>query len=210
MGQEEESGSKELGPAPVIYANFKRRTEAPRDEGEYGDTGTRDFVFGPLPSVHICCPALEESDLTFSFPALYPSAFRVKRGTPTLLNPSIQRSVEDTNLLFEVLWSGLYLDAGEGVLRVADDELASLRRLKPLEVVCEDVLPRTLSDILRLCHQLEQHRGHLNGQDFERTVLTMVYTAQKLAHATPGHQRELWGDAFLQLYKAIKGDLKVE
>ncbi|XP_072529922.1 protein FAM180A [Salminus brasiliensis] len=142
--------------------------------------------------------------------ALYPSAFRVKRGTPTLLNPSIQRSVEDTDLLYEALWSGLYLDAREGVLRVVDEELASLRRLQSLEVVCEDVLPRTLSDIRRLCHQLEQHRGHLNREDFERTVLTMVYTAQRLAQATPGHQRELWADTFLQLYKAIKGDLRAE
>ncbi|XP_053498392.1 uncharacterized protein LOC128618676 isoform X1 [Ictalurus furcatus] len=32
---------------------------------------------------------------------LYPSAFRTKRGTPALLNPSIQRSVEDANLLYE-------------------------------------------------------------------------------------------------------------
>ncbi|KAL7867601.1 hypothetical protein SRHO_G00089850 [Serrasalmus rhombeus] len=142
--------------------------------------------------------------------ALYPSAFRVKRGTPTLLNPSIQRSVEDANLLYEALWSGLYVDTGEGVLHVADEELASLRQLQPLEVVCEDILPRTLSDIRRLCHQLEQRQGHLSREDFERTVLTMVYTAEKLAQATPGHQKELWEDAFVQLYKAIKRDLRAE
>lgn len=34
--------------------------------------------------------------------ALYPSAFRIKRGTHTLVNPTFQLSVEDTALLFEV------------------------------------------------------------------------------------------------------------
>ncbi|KAF7701763.1 protein FAM180A [Silurus meridionalis] len=141
---------------------------------------------------------------------LYPSALRVKRGTPELLNPSVQRSVEDANLLYEVVWSGLYVEPEKSVLRVADEELASLRSLQPLEVVCEDVLPRTLSDIRRLCHQLEQHRARLSKEDFERTVLTMVYTAQRITQSTEGHQRELWADALLQLYKSIKKDLGAE
>ncbi|XP_027019584.1 protein FAM180A [Tachysurus fulvidraco] len=141
---------------------------------------------------------------------LYPSAFRVKRGTPALLNPSIQRSVEDANLLYEVVWSGLYVEAENNVLHVADEELGSLRRLQPLEVVCEDVLPRTLSDIRRLCHHLEQHRARLSKEDFERTVLTMVYTAQRIAQSNVDHQRELWADSLLQLYKSIKKDLGAE
>ncbi|KAI5622643.1 protein FAM180A [Silurus asotus] len=144
---------------------------------------------------------------------LYPSALRVKRGTPELLNPSVQRSVEDANLLYEavkVVWSGLYVEPEKSVLRVADEELASLRSLQPLEVVCEDVLPRTLSDIRRLCHQLEQHRARLSKEDFERTVLTMVYTAQRITQSAEGHQRELWADALLQLYKSIKKDLGAE
>lgn len=107
----------------------------------------------------------------------------------------------------QVVWSGLNVEEEKGVLRVADEELASLRRLKPLEVVCEDILPRTLSDIRRLCHHLEQHRGRLSKEDFERTVLTMVYTAQRLAQSSLAHQRELWADALVQLYKTIKKDL---
>lgn len=110
----------------------------------------------------------------------------------------------------QVVWSGMYVEAGKGVLRVADKELASLRRLQPLEVVCEDVLPRTLSDIRRLCHHLEQRRGRLSKEDFERTMLTMVYTAQRVAQSGMGHQRELWADALLQLYKSIKKDLGAE
>ncbi|XP_051976838.1 protein FAM180A-like [Xyrauchen texanus] len=142
--------------------------------------------------------------------ALYPSAFRVKRGTPALLDPSFQRSVEDANLLYEVLLSGAHMDSVQGTLHISDEELASLRKLDVLEVLCEDVLPRTLSEIQRLNSQLARHRGELRMEDFERTVLTMVFSAQQLQHTSPGHQRELWANSLLQLYKAIKGDLQLE
>ncbi|XP_076862982.1 protein FAM180A isoform X2 [Brachyhypopomus gauderio] len=189
--------------ASVIHANLERCTEAQETKESMETTATLTIL------------SLIACNLTISAAlhwrkALYPSAFRVKRGTPALLNPSIQTSIEDANLLYEVLMSGLYVEEEKGVLRVTDKELASLRRLQPLEVVCEDILPRTLSDIRRLCYHLEQRHGRLNREDFERTILTMVYTAQRLAQTTPGHQRELWADALLQLYKAIKGDLRVE
>uniref|UniRef100_A0A672QX12 Family with sequence similarity 180 member A n=1 Tax=Sinocyclocheilus grahami TaxID=75366 RepID=A0A672QX12_SINGR len=141
---------------------------------------------------------------------LFPSAFRVKRGTPALLNPTFQKSAEDASLLYEVLWSGGYMDAVNGMLHISDQELASMRKLELLEVLCEDVLPRSLSEIQRLSAQLELHRGSLRMDDFERTVLTMVFTAQQLQHTSPGHQRELWVNALLRLYKAIKGDLRPE
>ncbi|KAK7129588.1 hypothetical protein R3I93_019282 [Phoxinus phoxinus] len=140
--------------------------------------------------------------------ALYPSAFRVKRGTPALLNPSFQKSVEDASLLYEVLLSGAYMDASRGTLHVSDRELASMRKLEVLEVLCEDVLPRSLSEIRRLGAQLSVRRGSLRMEDFERTVLTMVFTAQQLQHTDSGHQRQLWASALLQLYQAIKEDLR--
>lgn len=90
---------------------------------------------------------------------------------------------------------------------IPDKELASLRRVQKLEVICEDILPKRLSKIRRLTSHLSQHRGALSREDFERTVLTMVYTAQTLAHTTSQHQKELWGDALLQLFRAIQGDL---
>ncbi|KAK2893135.1 hypothetical protein QQF64_034901 [Cirrhinus molitorella] len=140
--------------------------------------------------------------------ALFPSAFRVKRGTPALLNPTFQKSAEDASLLYEVLWSGGYMDAVNGTLHIADQELASMRKLEVLEVLCEDVLPRSLAEIQRLSAQLDLRRGSLRKDDFERTVLTMVFTAQQLQHTNPGHQRELWANALVQLFKAIKGDLQ--
>lgn len=113
-------------------------------------------------------------------------------------------------VVLQVLWSGAHIDAERGTLHISDQELASLRKLEVLEVLCEDVLPRTLSEIQRLGAQLSQHHGSLRMEDFERTVLTMVFTAQHVQHSNPGHQRELWTNTLLQLYKAIKGDLRSE
>ncbi|XP_056312241.1 protein FAM180A [Danio aesculapii] len=140
--------------------------------------------------------------------ALYPSAFRVKRGTPALINPSFQKTVEDAGLLYEVLLSGGFMDAVRGTLHVPDAELSSMRRLQVLEVLCEDVLPRSLSEILRVSAGLEQRHGTLRLEDFERTVLTLVFTAQQIQQKHTDTQREIWSNTLIRLYQAVKADLQ--
>ncbi|KAM3587697.1 uncharacterized protein V6R79_012201 [Siganus canaliculatus] len=141
--------------------------------------------------------------------ALYPSAYRIKRGTYSLINPTFQRSVEDVNLLFEILLAGMQIgDAEQTTLMIPDEELASLRSVDRLEVICEDVLPKTLSDIRRLSAELGQRRQPLSRQDFERTVLTLVFISQTLARVENQEQREAWADAVIQLFRAIQKDLK--
>lgn len=139
--------------------------------------------------------------------ALFPSAVRVKRGVASMVDPTVQHSVEDVNLLFEIMLTGLRFGDERSLFSVADAELASFRQTRKLEVVCQDVLPRKLTEVRRLTSDLSDHLGHLRPNDFERTVLTMVYTAQRLANATSGHQRELWAESFVSLYQAIKRDL---
>ena len=102
--------------------------------------------------------------------------------------------------------SGLHLEE-EDLFSEVDEELASLRRVQTLEVICKDVLPRKLSDIRRLIAELTRRGGSLRREDFERTVLTMVYMAQKLTHAPPGYQRQLWAEALLELQQAVRQDL---
>ncbi|MBN3310648.1 F180A protein, partial [Amia calva] len=87
-----------------------------------------------------------------------------------------------------------------------DEELASLRKSKKLEVICQDILPKTITEIRRLTSALSKHLGLLKKDDFERTVLTMVYTAYRLEQSN-GHQRDIWAESFVNLYKAIKEDL---
>ncbi|XP_061570409.1 protein FAM180A [Cololabis saira] len=140
--------------------------------------------------------------------ALYPSAYRIKRGTYSLINPTFQRSRQDVNLLFEILLAGTQI-RGEGeTLLIPDEELASLSSVERLEVICEDVLPKKLSEIRRLTAELGWRRQPLSWQDFERTVLTLVYTSQTLAQIDNQQQREVWTDALMQLFLAVQRDLR--
>ncbi|KAK5895779.1 hypothetical protein CgunFtcFv8_009442 [Champsocephalus gunnari] len=139
---------------------------------------------------------------------LYPSAYRIKRGTYSLINPTFLRSAEDVDLLFEILLAGMQIQDVEHHMLIPDEELASLRSVEKLEVICEDVLPKSLSDIRRLTVQLGRRRPPLSWQDFEKTVLTLVYTTQTLAAASSQQQKEAWLDAAVQLFRALEKDLK--
>ncbi|KAM8907825.1 protein FAM180A isoform 2-T2 [Spinachia spinachia] len=139
--------------------------------------------------------------------ALYPSAYRIRRGAYSLINPTFQSSEEDVNLLFEILLAGMQIHDGERALLIADEELASLRSVDKLEVICQDVLPKSLSDIRRLTAELGRRRRPLSWQDFERTVLTLVYAAQTVARGGGPHRREAWADAATQLFRALQEDL---
>lgn len=140
--------------------------------------------------------------------ALYPSAYRIKRGAYSLINPTFQRSVEDVNLLFEILLAGMQIQGEELDMLIPDKELASLRCVEKLEVICEDILPKRLSDIRRLTAELAQRRQPLSWQDFERTVLTLVYATQTVVRVSSQQQREAWMDAVVQLFRAVQKDLR--
>lgn len=92
-----------------------------------------------------------------------------------------------------------------GLMLIPDEELASLRSVDKLEVICDDVLPKSLSDIRCLAAELARRRQ----QDFERTVLTLVYGAQTLARLSSQQQRLAWRDAVMQLFRVIEKDLKL-
>ena len=94
-----------------------------------------------------------------------------------------------------------------GEFTVQDAELASLRKTRHLQAICEEVIPRKLTDIFRLIADLSDHTGHLHQDDFERTLMTLVYTVRQMANSTSEHQQDVWGEAFVSLYKAIKQDL---
>lgn len=96
-----------------------------------------------------------------------------------------------------------------GIMLIPDEELASLRSVEKLEVICEDVLPKSLSDIRRLAAELARRRQPLRQQDFERTVLTLVYGVQTLARLSSQQQREAWRDTVMQLFRVVAKDLKL-
>ncbi|KAM7002974.1 protein FAM180A-like [Tautogolabrus adspersus] len=137
--------------------------------------------------------------------ALFPAASRVKRGAAAVENPTFHNSLDDVNLLFEILLSGSHFETS-GEFSVQDAELASLRKTRNLEVIFEEIIPRKLTDIFELISNLSNQTGRLHPDDFERTLLTLVFTAQQMVDST-GQQRDVWTESFVSLYKAIKQDL---
>ncbi|XP_060932473.1 protein FAM180A-like [Limanda limanda] len=138
--------------------------------------------------------------------ALFPAASRTKRGATDVVNPTFCNSTEDVHLLFEILLTGIHFQAS-GEFSVRDAELASLRKTQNLCVICEEIIPRRLTDVFRLVSGLSDHTGHLHQDDFERTLLTLVYITQQMVDSTAEQQRDVWAESFVSLYKAIKQDL---
>ncbi|XP_075327028.1 protein FAM180A-like [Odontesthes bonariensis] len=137
--------------------------------------------------------------------ALFPAASRVRRGLTTELNPTFHNSFSDAHLLFEILMTGIHFEPN-GEFSVEDPELSSLPKTRNLDVICEEIIPKKLTNIFRLITDLSNYNGHLHQDDFERTLLTLVYTTQQMANSTT-EQREAWAQTFVGLYKAIKNDL---
>ncbi|RVE72271.1 hypothetical protein OJAV_G00060190 [Oryzias javanicus] len=121
-------------------------------------------------------------------------------------NPTFCSSRSDARLLFEILMAGVHFGP-TGAFSVADAELSSLRKTKHLDVICEETVPKTLPDVLRLVSGLSRQRGHLHQEDFERTLMTLVYAAQKMMNSAEEHQREAWARSFTGLFRALKTDL---
>lgn len=107
----------------------------------------------------------------------------------------------------QLLLTGMQIQGEAQGTLIPDMELASLRRVEKLEVICDDVVPKRLSEIRGLTAELARRRQPLSQRDFERTVLTLVYTTQTLARLTGRQQREAWTDSMIQLFKAIQRDL---
>ncbi|MEE6477786.1 hypothetical protein FKM82_011632 [Ascaphus truei] len=137
---------------------------------------------------------------------LFPTAQRVRRSSADLLNPVLQTSLPEVELLYEFLLTGVKIDQ-DHKMTLLDPELSSLRKATTFDVLCNDVIPKTITDIRRLGVKLTHAPGPLKREDFERTVLTMAYTAFRTSQAQNVHQQSVWMESFTKLYKALKRDL---
>ncbi|NXB81145.1 F180A protein, partial [Donacobius atricapilla] len=142
----------------------------------------------------------------YYFPAmLFPAAQRFKRSSAAFLSPVLQNSLEDVVLLYEFLLAELDIDKGQRI-SIKDEELASLRKAAEFNTICNEIIPKSITEIRRLSSRLSSYPRVLKKEDFERTVLTMVYTAYRAAQSQ-GHQKDTWAESFVNLYKALKNDL---
>ncbi|KAK2546596.1 Fam180a [Columba livia] len=103
------------------------------------------------------------------------------------------------------LLAELDIDKGQRI-SIKDEELASLRKAAEFDTICNEIIPKSITEIRRLSSRLSSYPRVLKKEDFERTVLTMVYTAYRAAQ-TQGHQKDIWAESFVSLYKALKNDL---
>ncbi|KAF4802514.1 hypothetical protein TURU_024645 [Turdus rufiventris] len=99
----------------------------------------------------------------------------------------------------------LDIDKGQRI-SIKDEELASLRKAAEFDTICNEIIPKSITEIRRLSSRLSSYPRVLKKEDFERTVLTMVYTAYRAAQSQ-GHQKDTWVESFVNLYKALKNDL---
>ncbi|XP_004430886.1 PREDICTED: protein FAM180A [Ceratotherium simum simum] len=136
---------------------------------------------------------------------LFPAAHRPKRSSSMPLNPVLQTSLEEVELLYEFLLAKLEIGP-DLKISIKDEELASLRKASDFHAVCNEVIPKRIPDIRRLSASLASHPGTLKKEDFERTVLTLAYTAYRTAQSQ-GHQKDIWAQSLRSLFQALRHDL---
>lgn len=119
-------------------------------------------------------------------------------------------ATEKVFAVLQLLLTGMQILGEDASVSIPDLELASLRRVRHLEVICEDVLPKRLPDVRRLTAELDRRRRRpLGGRDFERTVLTLVFATQTLGRVAERQQKEVWAEAVIRLFAAVQRDLEV-
>lgn len=121
------------------------------------------------------------------------------------LNPILQTSLEDVELLYELLLAEMEISP-DLKISIKDEELASLRKALNFHAICNNIIPKHIPDIRRLSASLANHPGILKKEDFERTALTLAYTAYRTA-LSEGHQKDVWAQALISLFRALRHDL---
>ncbi|XP_009931427.1 protein FAM180B [Opisthocomus hoazin] len=118
---------------------------------------------------------------------------------------TVHRSPEDADIMLEMLWGGLDVQAN-GTVRLQDEELASLRPARRFMQILEDEVPKTPIEI-------EQHLRYYSLTDtplplteFDRLLFTSVYCAYQV-RSVQGLDKNLWISFFSQLVDEIFRDL---
>lgn len=136
---------------------------------------------------------------------LFPAAHRPKRSLSLPLNPVLQTSLEEVELLYELLLAEIEIRP-DLKISIKDEELASLRKALNFQSICNNIIPKRIPDIRRLSASLTNHPGILKKEDFERIALTLAYTAYRTA-LSEGHQKDIWAQSLISLFQALRHDL---
>lgn len=153
----------------------------------------------------LCYDAQATVSHRWSRAVLFPAAHRPKRSSSMPLNPVLQSSLEEVELLYEFLLAELEISP-DLEISIKDEELASLRKATDFRTICNAIIPKRVPDIRRLSATLSSHPGVLKKEDFERTALTLAYAAYRAA-MSQGHQKDIWAQSLRSLFQALRRDL---
>ncbi|XP_054895200.1 protein FAM180B [Poeciliopsis prolifica] len=116
--------------------------------------------------------------------------------------------LSDANLMFEILLSGVELNQDNNVF-LLDEELASMRKGREFLSQINDGIPRTLiSTELMMKTQEARQKTPLPRDQFEKLVLSMVYSVLQVGVQRNKEEREAWGGVLIQLANITTYDLR--
>ncbi|NXS45859.1 F180B protein, partial [Balaeniceps rex] len=116
-----------------------------------------------------------------------------------------RRSPEDANVMLEMLWGGLDIQANR-TIRLRDEELASLRPAQRFMKILEDEVPKTSTEIELQLRYYSLTDTPLPLTEFDRLLFTSVYCAYQV-RSMPGLDKNLWISFFSQLVDEMFRDL---
>ncbi|XP_026705914.1 protein FAM180B [Athene cunicularia] len=116
-----------------------------------------------------------------------------------------RRSPEDADVMLEMLWGGLDIQANRTV-RLRDEELASLRPARQFMWILENEVPKTQTEIEQHLRYYSLTDTHLPVAEFDRLLFTSVYCAYQVRSAQ-GLDKNRWISFFSQLVDEIFRDL---
>ncbi|XP_068170168.1 protein FAM180A [Antennarius striatus] len=113
----------------------------------------------------------------------------------------------NANLMFEILLYGVEMDQYNNIV-LLDRELASMRSGRAFLSQINDNIPRSRSSMVQMVTMLKDERRRPLTQDqFERLILTMVYSAHQ-AQSQEKEEQDAWAGVLLQLANITAHDLR--
>ncbi|NXP29322.1 F180B protein, partial [Scytalopus superciliaris] len=142
---------------------------------------------------------------TWLFLCVFAASQRLTDEHPYRGTNTPRRSPEDANIMLEMLWGRLDIQAN-GTIRLRDEELASLRPARRFLRILEDEVPKTPTEIEQHLRYYSLTDAPLPLTEFDRLLFTSVYSAYQV-RSVQGLDKNLWINFFSQLVDEIFRDL---
>ncbi|XP_076127668.1 protein FAM180A [Alosa pseudoharengus] len=117
------------------------------------------------------------------------------------------KSISDANRMYEFLLSGMEMDADNN-MAMLDRELASMRQGRAFLALVNDHIPKTLSGLENMAHNLEVQDKPISLSHFETLVLGIVYSAYQARRQQRDVEQRAWTEVLGRLANVTFVDLR--